>query len=46
LAEDPVGLGRDEVRALFAMSPSDARAQLAELSSRSRPTCGPAPAKK
>jgi hypothetical protein len=28
---EATGLGRDEVRALFSMSPADARARLAEL---------------
>jgi hypothetical protein len=31
LGSDEPGLGRDEVRALFAMAPADARAQLARL---------------
>jgi hypothetical protein len=31
LAAEASGLGRDEVRSLFAMSPADARARLTEL---------------
>lgn len=31
LASDAHGLARDEVRSLFAMAPTDARARLAEL---------------
>jgi hypothetical protein len=31
LSAEASGLGRDEVRLLFAMSPADARARLAEL---------------
>ncbi len=31
LAGEATGIGRDEVRALFRMSPADARARLAEL---------------
>jgi hypothetical protein len=31
LAGDATGLGRDDVRALFAMSPADARTRLAQL---------------